>query len=92
MDNEDKESKEENEIYLYFRKKLDSIKEENERILGRNTLVVAGGAFTLSVTLLKDLYPHPLPWSRYFLVFFMDRFRIVRLFADLFRPPQQQSG
>lgn len=68
-DSEKEANKEENEIYLYLRKKLDSIKEENERILGRNTLVVAGGAFTLSVTLLKDLYPNPLLWTRYFLVF-----------------------
>ena len=66
MDNEDKESKEENEKYLYFRKKLDSIKEENERILGRNTLVVVGGAFTLSVTLFSG--------------FFMDRFLLSQLF------------
>lgn len=57
------------EDYLQdLRKKLDEIKIENERILGRNTLAIAGGAFALSVTLIKEIYPNPLPWSKWILI------------------------
>lgn len=30
--------------------KLDTSKTENERLLARNTLIISGGAFTLSIT------------------------------------------
>lgn len=56
------------ERYLAHKQQLDEIKQENERLLGRNTLAIAGGAFALSVTLIKDLYPDSLYWSRFFLV------------------------
>ena len=54
--------------YNYLVNKLDDIKIENERVLGRNTLIISGGAFTLSVTLLKEIYTNPLPWTKWFLI------------------------
>jgi len=62
------DQKDKDAFYSYLSKKLDAIKEENERVLARNTLLIAGGAFTLSATLLKDLYNNPLPWSRWVLI------------------------
>ena len=64
----DKESQAYDDYLKNLREKLDDIKVENERILGRNTLVIAGGAFTLSVTLIKEIYPSPLTWSKWVLI------------------------
>ena len=54
--------------YRAYVEKLDGIKIENERLLARNTLIISGGALTFSATLLKDLYPDPLFWTKGFLV------------------------
>lgn len=54
--------------YKEYMDQLTAIKIENERLLARNTLVISGGAFTLSITLLKDLYTNPLPWTKWVLI------------------------
>ena len=56
------------DYYSYLINKLDDIKIENERVLGRNTLIIAGGAFTLSTTLLKEIYSNPMLWTKWFLI------------------------
>ena len=71
--------------YLAHKQQLDQIKQENERTLARNTLIIAGGAFTLSVTLLKDLYPNPLPWSKWVLILSWAVFGLcafLQIYAD----------
>ncbi|HCY87868.1 MAG TPA: hypothetical protein DHV36_22220 [Desulfobacteraceae bacterium] len=54
--------------YKEYADQLTAIKIENERLLARNTLVISGGAFTLSIALLKDLYTSPIPWTKWVLI------------------------
>ena len=54
--------------YMEQKGRLDFVKEESEKALGRKTLIIASGAFLISVALLRDLFPNPLHWSRWMLV------------------------
>ena len=62
------EPKDRHADYRHYIDKLDDIKIENQRLLGRNTLIISGGAFTLSVTLLKEVYTNPLAWTKGWLI------------------------
>ncbi len=62
------EDKDNHKAYLEFKGRLDDIKEKNERTLGKQILLISGGAFTISLTILKDIYPTPLQWSRWLLI------------------------
>jgi len=67
-DIEQSKSEIKHEYFKQYIDKLNDIKIENERLLARNTLIISGGAFTLSVTLLKEVYTNPLPWTKAFLI------------------------